>query len=469
MIAIRIFLQKRRILIGIFSLAAVLRLIHLDQSFWLDEAAQVIESSRSFWQQFHIVADFHPPLYHILLHFWMLGGTGEAWVRLLSVIFSLGTIGIVYKLGEYFDHMHAGILAAFFLTLSPYHIWYSQEARPYMAFVFFSLLATYALLERLWFWYVIAGIVSLFSLYFAPFLFLSHIVYVLLFAKKDIKKFVVCLIAISITFMPWSPYFINQLKTGTNGLFVGWQSVVSSSSAIAGLLTIAKFILGKMPLTNKFTSAIILSPMFLIFLVTAGENLKKKEGRILLSLFFVPFIASLVVSLIIPIAAPQRLLFLLPLFYLIIALGITKLRKRMKVIGTCVVIFTSILGLWYYYTNPYVQRENWRQAVTYVKESETPKSIILFAFPEPFAPFQWYDKGTSQAFGVAPKFIVSEDDVEKLKQVVEGKDTIYFFQYLTGLTDPQNKIQRFLTQHSYREDSIKDFPGVGFIYVYKKI
>lgn len=464
-----IFLQKNRVLIGILFLAGVLRFIHLDQSFWLDEAAQVIESARSLGQQFDIIADFHPPLYHLLLHFWMLAGKSETWVRLLSVIFSLGTIGLMYKLGEYFGQKNAGILAAFFLALSPYHIWYSQEARPYMVFVFFSLVATYALLSRKWIWYIMAGIGSLFSLYFAPFLFLSHIIYVLLFAKKEIKKFVISLIVISSTFVPWYPYFIQQLKTGTNGLFVGWQSVVSSSSLITGPLTVAKFILGKMPLSDKFSSAILLFPMILLFLVCVREDLRKREGRILLVLFSIPFAASIAVSLIIPIAAPQRLLFLLPLFYLIIALGITKLRKRMKVVSVAIVLITSILGIWHYYTNPYIQRENWRQAVTFVRESETPKSIVLFAFPEPFAPFQWYDKGTSQAFGVAPKFIVSEDDIENLKQVLEGKDTIYFFQYLTGLTDPQMKIQKFLKGYTNSEESIHDFPGVGFVYVYKKI
>ena len=55
-------------LIVILFLALILRLVNLDQSFWLDEAAQVIESSRPLNQQFNLAADFHPPLYHLFLH-----------------------------------------------------------------------------------------------------------------------------------------------------------------------------------------------------------------------------------------------------------------------------------------------------------------------------------------------------------------------------------------------------------------
>src|SRR3990172_3840529 len=87
-------------LYAILVLALALRLSGLGQSFWLDEAAQVIESARPLSEQLYIPADFWPPLYHVLLHFWMYGGRSEAWLRLLSVSFSVATVYLTYKIAQ---------------------------------------------------------------------------------------------------------------------------------------------------------------------------------------------------------------------------------------------------------------------------------------------------------------------------------------------------------------------------------
>ena len=44
--------------------ALLLRLILINSSFWLDEAAQALESIRPLSQQLQIQNDFQPPLYH---------------------------------------------------------------------------------------------------------------------------------------------------------------------------------------------------------------------------------------------------------------------------------------------------------------------------------------------------------------------------------------------------------------------
>ena len=56
------------IILLILLLGLILRLVLINQSLWLDEAAQVIESARPFSEQFDIAGDFQPPLFHLLLH-----------------------------------------------------------------------------------------------------------------------------------------------------------------------------------------------------------------------------------------------------------------------------------------------------------------------------------------------------------------------------------------------------------------
>src|SRR3990172_2265418 len=103
-------------IIPILLLTFVLRLVNLNQSFWLDEAAQVIESARPFSQQTDIAADFQPPGYHFLLHFCMLASHSESWIRLLSVFFGTGSIYLIYHLAKFFFGKPAALSAGVFLA-----------------------------------------------------------------------------------------------------------------------------------------------------------------------------------------------------------------------------------------------------------------------------------------------------------------------------------------------------------------
>ncbi len=459
--------KKNLLIIAIIIFSFILRVVNLNQSFWLDEAAQVIESSRPLSQQFRIISDFHPPFYHLVLHFWMYFGHSEIWVRLLSVLLGTGCIYLVYKIGQYFGKEKVGLLSALFLALSPYHIWYSQEARPYMLFVFLSLLSTFFLLQKKWILYSFAVVLCLYSLYFAPFLFLGHLIYVFLFEKKCFRNILLSFFIGVICFFPWLPSFIKQLERGTGGIFSGWTSIVSVAPIKAIPLTFAKFIFGKGTIDNLLLYGLVVIPMFLIFLLSIWESYRKREGTKILILFFIFFFTSILISFIIPIIAPQRLIFLLPFFLLSIAYGIFQIKKIWRVTAIVVVMFTSTAGLFDYYTNPYVQREQWRQAISYVEENDTvDKTIAIFVFPEPFAPYLWYEKGKIEAIGIAPRFRLETDDLDKLSEILVGKEKIYLFQYLTGLTDPTDLAKKYFESLGYKLSNTKDFPGVGFIFEY---
>ena len=125
-------------------------------------------------------------------------------------------------------------------------------------------------------------------------------------------------------------------------------------------------------------------------------------------------------------------------------------------------------GLLQNYLDPKVQREQWRQAVDYVEKESTAKSIALFVFPTPFAPFVWYQKGVVEGKGIAPSFIINNEDLARLPGKIYDKDKIFFFQYLTGLTDPESKTLNELAKLEYRQKKIINFEGVGFIYIMER-
>lgn len=454
----------------ILATALILRLININQSFWLDEAAQVIESARPLSEQLWIVSDFHPPGFHLLLHFWMLISHSEVWVRFLSVIFALGSIIGVYAIGKRIADEKTGMFAAIFLSLNPYHLWYSQEARPYMMLVFFATISTYALITQRWKLYSVSLIGAWYSTYFAPFIFLGQGIYILFFNNKKIGQFFPAHLIAFLAFVPWIPSFLEQLRVGTGGIFTGWTDVVSVQPVKAGLLTFAKFILGRGSIENNFLYTLAILPMTLIFFGSCWELRKTSTGKMLNILFFVPFFAAIIISFFVPVVAPQRLTFLLPIFVLILATGIANAPKKVRGVMLGIVILTSIAGILQYYLDPKVQREQWREAVQSI-ESEAPQnSLAVFIFPEPFAPYLWYQNRTVLGIGIAPAFILREEDLnQRLLLRLPAMDRIYLFHYLTGLTGPIESAQRYIIAHGFIDTDKKNFEGVGFISVYEHL
>src|SRR3989338_6616149 len=225
----------------ILLIGLLLRLINLNQSFWLDEAAQVIESSRPFFQQFDLAADFHPPLYHLLLHFWLKIGRSEIWIRFLSVILGFSCLWYVYKLAKLKFKEGPSLTAALLLAVSAYHVYYSQEARPYILFSLLSLVSTYYLLKKNYAVFTAALIASLYSSYFTPLLLFGQGLAVFFQKKKDLRLFIRSAVISLFFFLPWLPELKRQLVVGFSGNFEGWQKIVSFGLLRNLGLTFARF------------------------------------------------------------------------------------------------------------------------------------------------------------------------------------------------------------------------------------
>ena len=119
---------------------------------WLDETFSVWLASHSVAEmlQWIVRIDQHPPLYYLLLHYWIaLNGDSPYYVRLFSVLFGAGTIPIIYLIGKRMSGVVMGVTAAIFLALSPFHIAFAQETRMYTLLTFNAAAAIYALLRLL--------------------------------------------------------------------------------------------------------------------------------------------------------------------------------------------------------------------------------------------------------------------------------------------------------------------------------
>lgn len=100
---------------------------------WLDEALTVNISRQPLADLHHLLSrDGAPPLYYLLLHFWMGAfGSSDVAVRALSGLFSVATLPFVYVAGRRIGGRTVGTAALLLVASSPFAIRYATETRMY--------------------------------------------------------------------------------------------------------------------------------------------------------------------------------------------------------------------------------------------------------------------------------------------------------------------------------------------------
>jgi mannosyltransferase len=103
------------------------------QSLWHDEFFSVYwASDGNHFTLTHLLDETNPPLYYLLLRWWIgLFGDSATAIRLLSAVFSALTVPVVYLLGRNMFGRQAGVLAVLLSTISYWSLFYAQEARGY--------------------------------------------------------------------------------------------------------------------------------------------------------------------------------------------------------------------------------------------------------------------------------------------------------------------------------------------------
>jgi len=131
------------ILLGCLVLGFLLRIVHLEAlSLWIDEFVHVLRA-RDFNEGTGplLTEDNNGILLTlVMLPFFKVFGATAFWARFPSVLFGVGIIYLMYRLGERLFNRYVGLLAAFAGTFSLYLVFWSRIARNYAIFAFFFLL-----------------------------------------------------------------------------------------------------------------------------------------------------------------------------------------------------------------------------------------------------------------------------------------------------------------------------------------
>jgi hypothetical protein len=165
-----------------------------------------------------------------------------------------------------------------------------------------------------------------------------------------------------------------------------------------------------------------------------------------------------------------RLLYVLPAFYILIAYGILHINSRVLTYFVFFAIFAAnFLSLFIYYSDMNQQREQWKQAVFFLEQKANAKSIAVFDYPEPFAPYRWYEKGILETKGATDSIYANPKATEnKTRSILVDKSTAYYFEYLRDLSDPNSIVQKTMESEGFGSQEVYNFAGVGLIRRYER-
>lgn len=218
------------------------------------------------------------PLYFVMARFWVeLFGNSVAVTRSFSAFLSLLTFPCIYWLcQELFKSSLIGWIAMALVAVSPVHLIYAQEARPYTLWMVIVLISSVTLLramrlktKRAWSIYAFMLPLGFYTQLFFSFVALAHGIYVVVIERfrltKTLINYLFSLLAGVIFCVPWILAIITHPAPKT----VDWtntkNTLLSSAIRWIGIISRAFFDLSVSP-NDSGKLKIVLIPFILIIL-----------------------------------------------------------------------------------------------------------------------------------------------------------------------------------------------------------
>jgi mannosyltransferase len=378
----------RLAILAILLLSFIIRLAGLNaQSIWRDEADSLrFAGSPALLTQMLTEPGHNGPLYYVLLRGWLgLVGPGLTAARLFSALWGTLTVALVYAVGRRLFTVSVAALAALLAGVSPYLVWYSQEARMYAPALAVGLLALRLLLAALkrggagrWLIYVLSAGLSLYLHLAAALLIPVHILAGLLTRRRLIYLAALGLLLTAGPLLSWIiPFLLHPIVIG--------RAPARPADMFAGLLL--ALTAGPSGLFSLWTA---LPGLFLALagaaLAPAGE---RRPVGLALAWVLLPLAGLALLALRLPVFSERYLIFVAPAFCLLAARGVAALGARWRALAGLTLTATLVVcgaGLWAQLTQPI--KPDFRSAAALYRAERQPGDIVLFLIPQAQGPFE---------------------------------------------------------------------------------
>ncbi len=371
----------------IILLSLGLRLVGINQSMWLDESISANIAKlpiEKIIPQFS-VGDFHPPLFYLVLDLWVkLVGSGVIQMRILSVIFSLITIGVIYKIGILLKDKKTGLWAAALAGANPLLIYYSQELRMYSMMTMFLVGAVYFWIKIVknketkkswWIGFNLMIFLSFLTFYGSVFLSAALILY--LIWQRKLKGFFGSVWGLLLAIGVISPLLLTQLKMSGQMLnqVTNWSLVLGQVNLKNLILIPLKFSIGRVSWYPKNWYYLVGGVWSLIVFGLAVKQMIKDKK--LLWLLISPIVLGILFSFKSPLMQYFRFIYLVP----ILALALAEIKNKWIKLG----LLLGFLGFsGFYLLNSNMYREDWKSVAASLGNGTKVYMIESFSDPIKF-------------------------------------------------------------------------------------
>lgn len=393
-------IKENYLLITILVIAAILRIYHIDfQSVWLDEIHSINEASpkNTVSEMFDalMIAEPHPPLYFLLLHFsFKIFGYTTFVARILSAIIGIAGVFSIYLLGKELYSKKVGFTAAILITFNYFHIYYSQDARMYSLLFLMTTLSFYYLIKfvknptyKSSILYAVFAALMIYCHFFALFALFSQYLILLYFIIKPFKIsgkkfFIFCLLSGFVTLLLYIPTYKLFLKTSE------MTSIWIQMPTLDVYTQFFKDFFGQSELVLFFI--VIVFILFFIHLFKAKNSEKfainPNEDRLVFSFFilFVWILVTLFLPLVrtytsLPMLVNRYFINILPAVLIIVAIGLSFIKNEIVKYSmvTIIVLFsvTDIVIVKKYYTQP--NKTQFREVTEFIKKNNSSNDPVV--------------------------------------------------------------------------------------------
>lgn len=461
-----------------------LRLYLLDgQSLWFDEGFALHLASQSLPG----ILEQNPvgwlPLHSVALHFWLqLVGQTPFAARFFSVFFGVLLVGLLYLLGRVMAGPITGVIASALGCVSPFLVYYAQEARTYALWLFLSLLSAYVLWRalrepervRTWFLYTLVTALALYTHYLSVFLLPWGAIAVLREAAGKRRWKTICSGAASqACALALGAPLVVFARASVVDRYGFWRSRLSSLQVLTDLwynVTTG----GNLPWHEAWPPMLILACLTGVGLVSFRPAW---NGALVGLYFLIPLTTMLILCAWRELYVARYLAVAVPAAYLLIARGLDRLWTVVASLpgrvfaagGMTTLLCSGVLvgcswakALHNYFYSPLYTRDDFRSAARFISAGEADNDVIVMSGGGISTAFLPYYEGDLRLADL-PSFgeWLSEDRVvEELNSLLSGREGGRVWLVLCGneITDPQNLIVAQLWTYGYVVEA-EAFPG----------
>ena len=339
---------------------------------------------QSFGDMVGVIPDSEstPYLYYVLVWVWAhVLGDGEAALRSLSAVFGIGTVAATWAAGRELVSERAGLAAGALAALSPFLVWYSQEARAYGLLALLCAVSFWLFARALarpgdtgaLAWWALASSLAIATHYFAAFTVVPEALVLAVLLGRT-RAWALACGAIGVVTLAHVP-LVAQQRRGGGADWIGNLSLEHRVTEIP-----KRFLAGEFgnQLGYVFWPALGCACVAAVLLWRRGDERERRGGTIALVVGGAGLVAPIVLALItLDYVFPRNLIGSLPPLLVAVGVGLTAVRARR--LGAAVLALMCVLStvaLVRMATDDGLQRDDWRSVDATIERSRAGVIVV---------------------------------------------------------------------------------------------